>query len=182
MAREEAEDARSVAIRRGELLRDVDSEAFDVRWPLHERGLTRKLIEAEAAYRAAQKAVADAGLGGGDEASSGAGGSDGEGDASDPCVQQNMLVAVSVARITQWLSAIPSEEMLADAHAAPSSAAGGLDAWDVAALDLGDSISQIIEREEAAACNPRRGRIDGWRAEQEGMAAKIAWMSMDGAP
>lgn len=177
-ARMAAEEARTAALQRGEQVQDATSEAFDVHWHSHERELTRELIEAEVAYRVAQKAAGDAGVDDGfaDE-ECGAEDADAD-DAEDGCCESSgeTIAAVGpVDRIVRWLNGIPDPET-GSALAHDVLDRSGLDQgdeWEAAELEVGDSVSEIIEFEIACSRNPRRARIDEWQKWQRELRSEL---------
>lgn len=182
------EQARKTALERGEQPKDASSEAFDLRWPLHERDLTRALVEAEEAYHAATVAANEAGAvesydqgsgdGGDDEGVSGGGGEADVEDGYAMSSEETFLVSVPVARIETWLANTPAFEEMLSPDEFGRSGLGDADEWSIAELDVGDSMSEIFRAKDATKRNSRRAKIDEMRKEQERLREQFDGMGV----
>lgn len=167
---EKAELARRNALKRGEEVEDTTTEIFDLRWLEHERGLTRALIDAEESYRAAQNAAEEASEDDLRPYEVSESDHSGGGDCSSSLDHSDHVASAPNARILRWLAD------LAGPAARTEGALIGLpvpvvvvDEWEAAELEVGDSISAIIDAEAAATRNPMRATIDQWAEAQRRM-------------
>lgn len=164
-ARERVEQARREALERGDEVEDATSEAFDLRWHVHERKLTRELIEAEEAYYEAQAAVKE--LGEGDLRAYKGGKSAGEEDYSSSLDHSDIIATAPTVRVERWLADLPSPLDAANPDSPKSLLE--VDDWEAAELEVGDSISAIIDAEVAAKRNPMREKIERWKEVQRNL-------------
>jgi len=119
-------------------------EEFDVLWVQKISELTRELIDAEAAFAAARRAAAEAGVEIDDaDQSSEFGIEDG---VYPPSVDEQLIAFVPRARVEAWLDAIPDSTPGADFEAARSDVE--VDEWAADEVEVGDSYSTVAEPEE----------------------------------
>lgn len=136
---------------------DESPEAFDVRWVMQNRNLTRNLIDAEAAYAAKKREVLEAGIPL-PFTDAGTAFEDTmdvmvEGVGSDVPEEQETVVPNSPPGVRRWLSKLPED---AEAEVAGDEANGDADEWDAEEVGISDSVSVVAEGKE-------RARIDRWR-------------------
>lgn len=172
-ARDAAAHARLATLARAARPDDATSEAFDLRWHLHERALTRELIDAEAAYTAALEAqVAFAGT-----SAHGAASDDDVGDDGYSLSSEADAAALApVGRIAAWLAGMPEVPAMPEPDEPDGREAGEAGEWEADELGWGDDMQAVVEREEARRHEPLREMIDGWQRTQAELAAGFAWM------
>lgn len=132
-------------------------EAFDVRWVMQNRNLTRNLIDAEAAYAAKKREVLEAGMPL-PFTDAGTALEDTmdvmvEGQGYDVSEEQETMVPISPPGVRRWLSKLPED---AEAEVAGDEARGDADEWEAEEVGISDSVSVVAEGKE-------RARIDRWR-------------------
>lgn len=171
-----AEQVRHADIERGEPVEDDTSETFDIRWCARIGSMTRELIEAERAYDEAQEAMAVFESEHRDPA-------DNENTAEDDqeekeyhtSSQEEVAATTPCTRILAWLAGVPEESTLTSPTDDETSSLEA-DEWDVAEIDFGDGISEILLNRESAQANPFRTQIDKWHKMQWETAAEFEWM------
>jgi len=140
---------------RGEETTDDSPEAFDVRWVIRFRDLTRALIEAEATYADVKRMAFEAGvpLPFTDNESVFEVMGDGIGYGYTISKEQDMMASAPSPTVRKWLSKVPEGGETGSVREETQLEA---DEWDAEEVGISDSVSLVAEGRQ-------RSRIDRWQ-------------------
>lgn len=144
--------ANAVAAENGDPTTNGAPEAFDVRWVVRYRELTRHLIDAEAAYANAKRSALEAGIPLPFPNNESVCGDLGEATGYTISVERDMVTFVPSPTVRRWLSAVP-EGIEVGSVGEEMQDGDELEADEVG---ISDSVSLVAEGRE-------RARIDRWR-------------------
>lgn len=91
--------------------------------------------------------------------------------------EREMSAFAPRGRIERWIGRIPDYvEQMCIPDASAVSALGDAEEWEAEALEVGDSMSEILWNESEARHNRLRKKTDEWQEVQRQLAAGFAWM------